>query len=73
MCVGPGALCLHASDLSHPLPSQVLNLDLDVFYNDIDDEPKAAWLSVLNIERASYLRQFESGMCSMVVYTSIFA
>mmetsp|Transcript_41660 Transcript_41660/g.103526 ORF Transcript_41660/g.103526 Transcript_41660/m.103526 type:complete len:1049 (+) Transcript_41660:99-3245(+) len=36
-------------------------LPINVFHPDITDVPKAAWESVLNIERASYLRQFEHG------------
>ena len=36
-------------------------LDLDTYYQDLNDVPKAAWLSVLSIERASYLEQYEHG------------
>jgi len=38
-------------------------LGVDVFHPDIEKEevPKAAWLSVLNIERSCYLEQFHHG------------
>ena len=36
-------------------------LDLSGEISEIGDVQKAAWLSVLNIERASYLKQFEDG------------
>jgi len=42
--------------------SEVVGVDLGVFYHDIHDVPKAAWLSVLSIERASYERQYHEGL-----------
>jgi len=41
-------------------------LNIDVFYSTIEKEevPKAAWLSVLQIERASYIEAFHHGTLS---------
>jgi len=41
-------------------------IKIDIFHDDIPEEevPKAAWLSVLSIERASYVEQFHHGTLS---------
>ena len=42
--------------------SAVEGLSIDIFYPDIDHDTVAAWLAVLNMERASYDEQFHHGL-----------
>jgi hypothetical protein len=38
---------------------------------EVEDEPKAAWLEVLNIERSSYLLQFERGVLGSEAFNKL--